>query len=686
MKLFGFEISKQRVPGTAQPQGGVQLRPSDGQGMSTKYFNQFVPRKVQPWFFEFLVETIPIFGAAIERLVTLDGVPVVTGNNEKLVEEIREWMQHVPVNGTALDGSPLQAGLQSFHQGVTREAFEQGFGIGEYVTDAKRTDIIGLRVGDSKYIKFSREGDNIRLYQKADNDLIERELKPGNLVYFSIGNENQNPYGVPIFRGCETVSKIMATIYNSTQNAWERFGDPSYNVTYKTSKKDGTDLEARRKAIADDLTAAVRAKREGKSADFVRAIDTGSDLKVEILGADGQLMEMEIPMRQIIQDICGKTGLPSWMLGYSFSTTERRANFEAEMVLADVSVRQAAKLPHFERLITTMLRLRGRTWKAGDWKLEWQQVNLHDMVAQAQARFLNAQADQMGTAALAPKPAEPPPTTPPKKSADCGCGSEHLPVMFGAEKQMFGVKETRPEPWLELDTVETRYETRLKTDWRELATRIFTICKLDPSSLAMTKAPLEDSFSLSPEQLAQLHQASQSMIDSYALDALDSPIKSVYAESYSLGLIRAAQISGTGRPLLDIIKNQQVYDELCRNGFQLLKDNVTQAITSKIIPEMQGHVLAGTNPLNVSERLNKLFGDQNSSWERLARTEMARAAEGAKLDEWQANDVQMVDFFPAPDACPICLALKGEYKISEVPRPPVHPRCRCATRPAASEA
>ena len=86
-----------------------------------------------------------------------------------------------------------------------------------------------------------------------------------------------------------------------------------------------------------------------------------------------------------------------------------------------------------------------------------------------------------------------------------------------------------------------------------------------------------------------------------------------------------------------------------------------------------------------AERLNKLFGDQNSSWERLARTEMAAAAERAKTDEWKAWKVKKVDFVPAPDACPICTALKGEYKIEECPVIPVHPRCRCSKRPAKSE-
>lgn len=392
MKLLGFDISfkKSRVPGTLPPDnGGFQLRSVDGQGPFTSMFNSFVPRKIDPAFFEFLIESVPICGAAINKLVTLDGIPIVTGPNKKLVDEINEWMQHVPVND-------IQRGLQAFHQGLSREAFEQGFSFGEFITDKKRTDIVGLRVADSKFIKFSRDETGLRVYQRADGDNQERELNQQNLIYFSVNNENTNPYGTPVLRGCEFVSKVITTIYNATGRTWERFGDPSYSVIYKTSKKDGTDLEARKKTIIEEFNAALRAKKAGQSADFVRAIDTSSEINISVIGADNTvILDMDVPMKYLIQDICGVTGLPAWMLGYSFSTTERRANFEAEMVLADVAVRQAAKTPHFERLIRTMLLLRGRTWKPGDWQIEWKQVNLHDLVAQAQARFLNAEADML---------------------------------------------------------------------------------------------------------------------------------------------------------------------------------------------------------------------------------------------------------------------------------------------------
>lgn|GEM_PF-4149062 len=119
-------------------------------------------------------------------------------------------------------------------------------------------------------------------------------------------------------------------------------------------------------------------------------------------------------------------------------------------------------------------------------------------------------------------------------------------------------------------------------------------------------------------------------------------------------------------------------DEIAPKGFQLVKDNATNAIKGQIIPEME---------LLIAERLSKLFGDKNSDWERLARSEISMAAERAKLDEWQEWSVQKVEFTPAPDACPICMSVAGTYPIGNAPIPVqnTHPRCRCSSRPVGSE-
>jgi hypothetical protein len=139
---------------------------------------------------------------------------------------------------------------------------------------------------------------------------------------------------------------------------------------------------------------------------------------------------------------------------------------------------------------------------------------------------------------------------------------------------------------------------------------------------------------------------------------------------------------GQDRPVLDIVKNSEVYDKLCRTGFTLVKNDATEAIVYKILPEMEGQALAGTN--HVATRFESLFHNANFDLERLARTEMTSAAEGAKLDEWGAQGTKRIEFIPVPDACDECLALVGDYEIGSCPIPGAgtHPRCRCSTRPA----
>jgi hypothetical protein len=196
-----------------------------------------------------------------------------------------------------------------------------------------------------------------------------------------------------------------------------------------------------------------------------------------------------------------------------------------------------------------------------------------------------------------------------------------------------------------------------------------------------------EGFDFSPEQRAMIMQAYKDWLGTFNISADDSPVTWYYGQAYSLGLIQAANLLGKDRPILDLIKSKEIFDELCKSGFQLVKDNATKAIVNQIIPAIDAHVIAGTNPVQIASVLEKLFGDQNSDWERLARSELTMATEQAKLDEWGAWKVKQVEFIPAPDACYNCMALRGVYDIGQCPMPvrDTHPRCRCSITLAESE-
>ena len=430
MKIFGLEIrrsSKAPADIATRP----QYLPSSPQGILTSYFQDYYLRKVSGDFYEALREGIPVIDSAIRRLISLNGTIKVIGDNAAIVKELEDFCLNVPVNGH-------QKGIHAFLENFSNEAFEQGFSLPEFIATPKLDDIAELRVPDSKQIIFRRNANGTtepwyrylsgttpaavnryaspatlveRILSATYNQSLyinsgwEEKLNPANKLYFSINNENTDPYGVSLMRSMEFCSKLLMTMQNSIGNVWERFGDPSYHVKYKTNKKDlGQDtLEARRQKIQTDFDSAIRAKRLGKSADFVSAISQDAEMEIKIIGHEGQVLEMEIPARHVLEQIVSKTGLPAWMLGIYWSTTERMATLEVEAALQDAKIRQFTMLPELIRLFSVFLRLRGKTWKTvttdpekpGDWGIMFEIPNIRDQVSMAQAEFLRAQARQM---------------------------------------------------------------------------------------------------------------------------------------------------------------------------------------------------------------------------------------------------------------------------------------------------
>lgn len=732
MRIFGFNLLKSKAAPEVSSQ--PQIRVNAPQGWMTNWFQNYYLRKVSGDFYEVLREGIPIIDSAIRRLISLNGTIKIIGDNGALVRELEDFCLHVPVNDK-------QKGIHAFLENASNETFEQGFAIAEFVATKDMKDIAGLRVADSKHIVFRRDKNgqaeawyrypgNLppRTYSRPEsiveqiltatynqavwiNGLWEEKLNPENKLYFSINNENSDPYGVSIMRSMEFVAKILMTMQNSLANVWERFGDPIYHVKYKTTKRDigGDDVEKRRQKLQTDFQSAINSKRSGKSADLVTAINADADIVIEIIGHDNQILEVGVPSRHVLEQIVSKTNLPAWMLGLYWSTTERMATLEVESALQDAKIRQLAMIPEFIRLFSLYLKLRGLKWKTittdvekpGDWGIIFETPNLRDLVSQAQARFLNAQADMMQSGALTNLRSE---IRNPKSDVNIDGASVDIngmkfPVNPPLHPSQEGNKCTcayrkelnRPMPWPELDQVESEYEKRLKEDWQGLQERVLEIVKLETQNPKHeTQGETKDtpeSFSFSDEQRKAIMDALKKYLDDYDWKDTDSPVRWSYGQAYSLGLIQAARLLGKERPILDIITNKEVFDEIAKNGFKLVKDNATVTIVDEIIPALEEQMGEGVNPRDVARKLERLFGDKNADWERLARSEMSMAAENAKIDEWEAWGVRKVRFAPAPDGCPICMALAGDYDIGEAPVPveATHPRCRCSISVSESE-
>lgn len=735
-ELFLMENRRGKAP--APGGSSAQLRQAAPQGPFSGWFAGYVPRRVSPEFYEVLRDAVPVVGAAIRRLSALTGTLQVEGDNGKLVDELREFFTFVPVND-------FQVGIQAFLDNYQNEAFEQGFALHEEVWDAGMTDIVNLRVGDSKLICFTTDekgvlgaaarsqavpvsGANANLFDPSTSvqqmisgawnalgwfpsgGISDVPLNMANKGYLCFHGNNQDPYGESLMSSMPFVAKLFATVLNQGMNVWERYGDPSYNVKYKTTARSlGPDsADVRRDKIAADFTAAINAKRKGKSGDFVNVVGKDDDMVVEVIGAEGKVMTMEVPYRLCVEQMVSKTGLSPWMLGINLGANNAGGVKEAEveLVLSDAEVRKASLLPILHTMSRRLLAARGRTWKPGDFVLSLKSPNLHDLIATAQAGFLNAQARLMESGAAAngaviettPGTGNEPAKTVIRINTKDNSPQPPLRLRGGAEgggvislrgklalyrsKSLNAVQhhchETKDRS-PEAEQIVNDYYTDTAALWADARDKVLNILGL--SGYGEDKAALK-AFEFTPAQDGQVKKAVMSFAEKMKAHSQEEhgPVVTYTGRAHALGLVQAAQASGLAAPTLDLIKNREVYQELLDSGFKLVTDKATLIYADEIKAAMQSGVERGANPKDVARDLMKVFDDKNPDWERIARSEVALAQETAKINEWDAEGVKKVRFSPASGACTICQALAGDYKIGECPVPmaDTHPRCTCA--------
>lgn len=693
------------------------------------------PRSVNPWLYEALREAIGPIDGAINRLVTMDGIIAVRGGNDALVDEIRDWLQHVPVGD-------LQTGLQAAYAGQGNEAYEQGFSIAEWVTDRSGRDIVAVHVADSKGVVFrrARSGGLEAWYRppqhragRADGtDQLERVLRgggggaglidalgdygyrridPARMLYVAVDPEAGRPYGVSKIRSTEFASQILLKIQNATGNVWGRWGDPPLSLTYKTRARGLTqaDLDERRNRLAADLAATMSAKRSGNSVDFVQAVAADDTITIEVIGAADKLIEIEMPARHMLEQIVAKFGIPSWMLGFHWSTAERLADAQSTIVLQESKTRFEGRRAPLEHLVATMLRLRGRTWRPGDWELYQELPNLQDELRQAQASFLRAQEQMMlrGVTSAGELPGT---------SAEAGGAAGGLKAGQGARVMADGgiawgdavtaakadpaeaaIPDDVPasgEPWADSDPELPRIEAQLRADlehtWNRFADTVLAELGLpDAKSATGTAEDLDHAKAggwvfAGGAMVGVLMAAADAAIARIA--GRRGPLVRAAFDVWLRGVIRAAEDLDRD-PLIGEMADR-VRADLATHALALVRRVFDRAWRHGVLRILEDGLLNGLPPRDVARRLRRAFGGALHDWRRLAASELAAAHGRGKRDEYEALGQELYDFVTATDSgvCRICRthAEAGPYKVSDgapLPMTDTHPFCRCTIAP-----
>lgn len=661
-------------------------------------FEKALSREHNPEFWEQLREAMPIFDIAIQKLCAMDGIVSVTSDDPELKNAIDEFMEQVRVND-------MQSGYQAFYRLLAGESYEQGCAIGDFIFSEDGRSVEQLNVGDSKGIIFDRNdsgrldtyyahpskhtsaqpmqsimrNDDSRLSITAlITDHHYTLLDPNNIVYVGYNVEPDSPYGVSMMRSTGFVSKVLATMMHSLERQWNRFGDPIFSAKFKSGvTRDEAKLNIIKGQIANDLNAIMKAKGDGKSADLVTAIGNKDDLDIEILGALESVLDIKDSGSFIVNQLTAKTGLPAWMLG--IGPAGQDAMREAEMVLMESRQRFKERKAALKKPIIAHLRARGITFNFDDWDLEQVLPSVSDVVAQAQANFLNAQARMMDPETISP---------------------DTLPISVGDELNddegkkllkkslaLSSLSATKAPKWAESDgqlpSLSRRAEKYLMTVWGWTRDELIKILQLDTDS--SERFVFENSD-------AQQQQMDKLLADTPVLAAaVEGGLAVAMVSAHERGVLNASR--DVKQPPTAGLMSDDMRDVLNARQHALRSDALSQVTNSttlslkdRIYKELIDGDFDNMDPKTVERLLRKRFADRAINYRQIAHAEVAKAHALGKEQQFGALGIEQYDYVHSKDhkVSKICRghAATGPYQVGKGPMPvrDSHPECRCTIK------
>lgn len=272
-------------------------------------------------------EGIPVLDAAVGKLVRLSGGFSVSCRDPQAQQKVNEFLRTVSCGRG-------QIGINSFLSGYLDSLLTYGRAIGEMVVVGGKlravcwADVTTLRI---------EEGDSPLdcVIWGPDEQGRLRPLPYQQLLLFTTLNpEPKNPYGVSIFRGMPFLADILMKIYQTVGINWERAGNIRYSVICKGDEN------------MDPVTA---------------------------------------------QQLVAKTGLPPFLLGLNWSTTERMSTQQADILTSELWALRRTVEPIVEKICRTYLALEGMDNRV---QVEWDDISLQDITEEAQADLYRAQAEK----------------------------------------------------------------------------------------------------------------------------------------------------------------------------------------------------------------------------------------------------------------------------------------------------
>jgi hypothetical protein len=324
---------------------------------------------------------VPVVDAAIRKIVRLTGGFHFETDDPDAQDMLNRFAETVPVNGAGIS-------MQLFADQMLDSLLTYGNAVGEMLTDANGMPH-ALLTAHPDVIRIRPQADGSCVMLRHLQDGSERPMTaPERILFAALDPPAGAVYGVSVLRGLPAVADILLRIYDCIGKNYTRAGNVRYAVTYQPDSASAAFAKDHAKEIAEAWQSGIRAAEYGEVQDFVAV----GNVDIKVIGAENQLFDTNVPVRQLLEQIVAKLSIPPFLLGLQWSSTERMSAQQADILTSE--------LEYFRRVLSPVLRkigaavLRGAGY-SDEPEIAWEHINLQDETELADARLKNAQAEEI---------------------------------------------------------------------------------------------------------------------------------------------------------------------------------------------------------------------------------------------------------------------------------------------------
>ena len=333
-----------------------------------------------------LRRAVPVIDAAIGKIVRLTGSFRLVCEDRRMQPQLDDFVQNVPVGLTGQS-------LQSFADCYLDSLLTYGNALGEMLIDNRTGFLGGLQTVPAELVQIRSGSQPLErqywLRGEQESDMV-RIARPERILFTALNPPAGGVYGVSVLRGLPALSRILLRIFECIGQNYDRMGNVRYAVTYKPSADPAERAYAgeRARQIAREWSEGMRAGTQGEIRDFICA----GDVDIRVIGADNALLDTEVPVRQLLEQLIAKLSIPPFLLGLSWSSTERMSSQQADMLTSELTAYRRILEPAVLKICKTWLRLNGLDDTV---EIDWNEITMQDEVDHANAAYLMAKTEQL---------------------------------------------------------------------------------------------------------------------------------------------------------------------------------------------------------------------------------------------------------------------------------------------------